>query len=322
MRQQSSVLKDLKEVRLHGTKSFPCAIYRTHSVGKGVFVKHHWHDEVEVLYFSGGEFRLEINMESFSIESECFYFVNPGELHSIITETSECYWEDAVVFSPSIFGFDSGDEVQIRLIKPIQNKELLFPRCIMPQHPAFSVLRNAFVDIMRAFGQSTEESFMTQKAGHTHLADSSLVTDNLISQMYVKSSLMYILATLSAHGLFSVTERNFDRRVESIKTALTFIKDNFQNKIYISDLASQVNLNEQYFCRLFKKAIGYSPIEYINEYRIKQAKRLLEDTELQVIEVCLECGFNNLGNFLQEFRKYTGTTPLQYRKHMELLQKS
>lgn len=148
------------------------------------------------------------------------------------------------------------------------------------------------------------------------------MTDNLISQMYVKSSLMYILATLSAHGLFSVTERNFDRRVESIKTALTFIKDNFQNKIYISDLASQVNLNEQYFCRLFKKAIGYSPIEYINEYRIKQAKRLLEDTELQVIEVCLECGFNNLGNFLQEFRKYTGTTPLQYRKHMELLQKS
>ncbi len=60
-------------------------------------------------------------------------------------------------------------------------------------------------------------------------------------------------------------------------------------------------MNEQYFCRLFKKAIGYSPIEYVNEYRIKQAKRLLEETSLQVTEVCLECGFNNLGNFLQEF---------------------
>ncbi|MDE6992632.1 MAG: helix-turn-helix transcriptional regulator, partial [Lachnospiraceae bacterium] len=89
--------------------------------------------------------------------------------------------------------------------------------------------------------------------------------------------------------------------------------------IYISDLAGQVNLNEQYFCRLFKKAIGYSPIAYINEYRIKQAKRLLEETDLQVTEVCLESGFNNFGNFLQEFRRHTGTTPLQYRKHMELL---
>ena len=51
MKQQLSGLKDLKEVRLHGTKSFPCAIYRTHSIKKGVFVKHHWHDEIEILYF-------------------------------------------------------------------------------------------------------------------------------------------------------------------------------------------------------------------------------------------------------------------------------
>ena len=53
MKQQPVVLKDLKEVCIHGTKSFPCAIYRTHAAGKGVFVKHHWHDEIEILYFSG-----------------------------------------------------------------------------------------------------------------------------------------------------------------------------------------------------------------------------------------------------------------------------
>ncbi len=68
------------------------------------------------------------------------------------------------------------------------------------------------------------------------MPNSSLVTDNLTSQLYVKSCLMYILATLSAHGLFLSTERNFDRRVENIKTALTYIRDNYQNKIYISDL--------------------------------------------------------------------------------------
>lgn len=132
MKQQPVVLKDLKdlkEVCIHGTKSFPCAIYRTHAAGKGVFVKHHWHDEIEILYFSGGAFRLEINMESFMVQSECFYFVNPGELHSISAETAERYWEDAVVFSPNILGLDSSDEVQLRLIKPIQNGKLLFPRC-------------------------------------------------------------------------------------------------------------------------------------------------------------------------------------------------
>lgn len=299
----------LKEARPHGTKSFPCAIYRTHSVGKGTLVKHHWHNEAEILYFSNGNFRLEINMESFSISSECFYFINPGELHSIITETSDSHWEDAIVFSPEILSFDSYDEAQIHLIKPIQNGRLLFPRYITPEHPAFLPIRNAFMDIMHSFGQITPEDLSA--------ADSAFVTDDLTSQLYIKSSLLYILATLSNHRLFTPTDKNLDKRVESIKTALTYMKDNYQEKIYLSDLARQVSLSEQYFCRLFKKVIGQSPIEYINEYRIKQTLRLLEETDLPVTEICLECGYNNLGNFLREFRKYTGTTPLQYRKNFQ-----
>ncbi len=301
MEHQPSILK---EIRPHGTKSFPCAIYRTHSVGKGTLVKHHWHEEVEILYFSGGKFRLEVNMESFPLPSECFCFINPGELHSIITETSDSHFEDAVVFSLGILSFDSYDEAQIHLLRPIQNGKLLFPRFLTPQHPAFVPVRNAFTDIMHSFGQSPAEGSF----------DSQLVTDNFTSQLYIKASLLYILATLSSHRLFTPTEKDLDKRVESIKTALTYISDNYQNKIYISDLARQVNLNGQYFCRLFKKAIGRSPMAYINEYRIRQAKRLLENTDIAVTEVCLECGFNNLGNFMHEVRRATGTTPLQYRK--------
>lgn len=307
MDQQPSILK---EIRPHGTKSFPCAIYRTHSVGKGTLVKHHWHDEAEILYFSGGKFRLEINMESFPVCSECLYFINPGELHSIITESTDSHWEDAVVFAPGMLSFDSYDEAQIHLIKPIQSGRLLFPRCITPKHPSFVPIRNAFMQIMHSFGQSATDGASIEAS----LSDSSLVTDDLTSQLYIKSSLLHILATLSDHRLFTPTERNLDKRVESIKAVLTYIKDNYQEKIYLADLAAQANLNEQYFCRLFKKAIGRSPMEYINEYRIKQVRRLLEETDLPVTEICLECGYNNLGNFMHEFRRYTGTTPLQYRK--------
>ncbi|MDE7428183.1 MAG: AraC family transcriptional regulator, partial [Lachnospiraceae bacterium] len=233
----------------------------------------------------------------------------PGELHSIMTETPESHWEDAVVFSTDILSFDSCDEAQIHLIKPMQKGKLLFPRCIMPEHPAFAPVRDAFLDIMHSFGQMAQEDSLAK--------DSSLVTNDLTSQLYIKSSLLYIIATLSGSNLFVPTERNMDKRVESIKTALTYIRENYREKIYIADLAGQVNLNEQYFCRLFKKAIGSSPIEYINEYRIKQAKRLLEESDLPVTEVCLECGYNNLGNFLREFRKHSGMTPLQYRKQSQ-----
>lgn len=295
----------LKEVRPHGTESFPCAIYRTRFAGKGTLVKHHWHDEVEILYFSGGDFRLEINMEQFPVRSECLYFINPGELHSIVAESADTYIEDAVVFSPSILSFDACDAAQMQLIQPIREGSMLFPRCISAEDPAFAPVRSAFLEVMHSFGRAMQEEA---------LFIDGAATDDLINQLYIKSALLRVLAVLSACGLFTPAGKNPDRRVEDIKTVLTYIRENYKETIHICDLAGTINRNEQYFCRFFKKAIGRSPMAYVNEYRIKQARRLLEQTDLSVMEVCLECGFNNLGNFLREFRKYTDTTPLQYRK--------
>ena len=302
-------LPTLKEICLHGTKSFPCAFYRTRCAGKGTLVKHHWHDEVEILYFSGGDFRLEINMEQFFIRSEALYFINPGELHSIFTENAKSSGEDAIVFSPDILNLDSYDAAQTQLIQPIQNGMLLFPRCLTPDHKAFAPVRDTFLEAMRSF-QTPPEGTPAQRNG--------AATDDLTSQLFIKSSLLRILAVLSGSRLFLPTEKNHDKRVEEIKTVLTYIKENYKEKIYIQDLARQVNMNAQYFCRFFKKSIGRSPMEYINEYRLKQSLRLLKGTALPVTEVCLECGYNNLGNFLRSFKKYTGTTPLQYRKEVNI----
>lgn len=304
---QQTHASDLKEIRVHGTKSFPCAFYRTRSARIGALVKHHWHDEVEILYFSGGPFLLDINMEQSVIDSESLCFINPGELHSIITKAPDSQ-EDAVVFSPDLLSFDTYDTAQIHLIQPIQKGRMLFPRRLTPEHPAFAPIRDAFMAVLHSFGPACQE---------TPGADLSAVTDDLTSQLYIKASLLYILAVLSRYQLFTPTEKDLDKRVEAIKTTLTYIKENYKEKIYISDLAREVNLNEQYFCRFFKKAIGRTPMEYVNEYRIKQTRRLLEETDLSVTDVCLECGYNNLGNFLREFRKQTGTTPLQYRKQCQ-----
>ena len=93
---------DLKETNPHGTQSFPCAFYQTQMCGHGFMVKHHWHKEAEILYFPDGNFRMEINMEAFDIRSECFYFVNPGELHSIRSASREPLQEYAVVFQPEL----------------------------------------------------------------------------------------------------------------------------------------------------------------------------------------------------------------------------
>lgn len=304
---QELPLSTLKEIRPHGTKFFPCAIYHTRSAAKkGICIKHHWHDEIEIIYFSGGEFNLEINMEHYHVTSECFYFINAGELHSIVVKKAEKCGEDAIVFHPMILSFESYDSAQLDLMQPILNGKLLFPRCLTPDHPAFASIRLAFTQAIQSFGIDIDEKNPSNK---------DVVTDDLASQLLIKASLLRIFGILYQYELFIPTDKNYNKKVEGIKKALTYIKENYKEKIYIADLASLLNMNEQYFCRYFKKALDHSPIEYINKYRIKQALSLLEKTDLSVMEICLECGYNNLGNFLREFRKYTNTTPLQYRKN-------
>ncbi len=309
----------LKELRLHGTKSFPFAAYQTCMSSKGMMVKHHWHDEIEIVYFSKGDFCLEINMEPFQIRSECLYFINPGELHSIYTEKNNTPMEQAVVFSPCLLSFESYDTAQVQLIQPIKNGKMLFPRCLFPDHPAFSVIRDTFLEMIHVCIQPLSRQPFNKQEFPDPVHPGQLLPDqlpiyDLASQLYIKSSLLRILALLSCSGLFQPTGINYDKRVEEIKKVITYIMDNYKEKIYIRDLASLVNMNEQYFCRFFKKAIGHSPIEYANEYRIKQSMNLLKETDLPVTEICLECGFHNLGNFLKKFRRYTQTTPLKYRK--------
>lgn len=318
----------LKELRLHGTKSFPFAAYQTCMASKGMMVKHHWHDEIEMIYFSKGDFRLEINMEPFLIRSECLYFINPGELHSIVTEKNNTPMEQAIVFSPALLSFESYDTAQMQLIQPIQSGKMLFPRSLFPDHPSFRSIRDAFLEItnlctLALSGQTLSAQAPDDPVLHDEIHANLLLTEqlpiyDLTSQLYIKSSLLRILAILSGSSLFQPTEKNYDKRVEEIKKVITYMMENYKEKIYIHDLAALVNMNEQYFCRFFKKAIGRSPIEYVNEYRIKQSMHLLRETNLPVTEICLECGFHNLGNFLKEFRRHTQTTPLKYRNKVKI----
>ena len=108
-------------------------------------------------------------------------------------------------------------------------------------------------------------------------------------------------------GLMCQSPRTESQKITAIKTVLSYITDHYHEKLYVQDLASQVNMNEQY-------SIGKTPIDYINDYRLNKVIRLLETGDAQITEICLECGFNNMGDFQRLFKRKTGITPLQYRK--------
>lgn len=290
----------LKEDRTHGTHSFRCALYTVAPESVSFHVTPHWHDEIEILYFQKGHFKLEINMESYAVEDECFFFINAGELHRI-TCNEPCQ-ESAVVFSPYLLSFVSNDAAQSDILSPLTRQNLLLPRKLLPEQSGFTEIKQEFLQLTKQF--SSEETTVS-KTG----------------QLFIKASLLNILAHLSRLELLHSNKLPRSESIEGIKTVLSHIHDHYNDKIYIGELAELLNLNEQYFCRFFKKAIGQTPIAYINQYRIRHAVTLLENTSLPVTDICLECGFNNIGNFLREFRKSTGYTPLQYRNDF-LSQKS
>ena len=97
-------------------------------------------------------------------------------------------------------------------------------------------------------------------------------------------------------GLMCQSPRTESQKITAIKTVLSYITDHYHEKLYVQDLASQVNMNEQYFCRFFKRSIGKTPIDYINDYRLNKVIRLLETGDAQITEICLEC-VNNMGIF-------------------------
>ena len=302
MPEQERIAK-YKEARRHGTAAFPCAFYQTRSdlmKGRPFEAKHHWQEELKIIHIEKGHFRVEINMKRYDVSRECLCFVNSGELHYLYSQ--DHYLEQACVFSPSVISFRSPDASEEQLIEPFLRHKLAMPVMLTDESPAFSVILKEFKNIGEIF----------EKESGRDLFD--YTTGDAVSELKIKASLLQMIAALKQYELLTPLRSESNVKIDALKKTLTYIQEHYREKIYISRLAELMSFNEQYFCRFFKKAIGKSPVAYINEYRIRQAIRLLRETSLPITDIAYECGFTNLGHFINEFKKETGETPLKLRK--------
>jgi transcriptional regulator GlxA family with amidase domain len=110
--------------------------------------------------------------------------------------------------------------------------------------------------------------------------------------------------------IFSGQKEHSDER---IKRAQLYIEKNYENKLYIDEIAEMVNLNGRSFLRRFKKATSNTPLEYIQRIKIEAAKKRLESTTETIMEVMYGIGYNDEKAFRNTFRKYSGLSPKEYR---------
>lgn len=101
--------------------------------------------------------------------------------------------------------------------------------------------------------------------------------------------------------------------IQRLNAALEYMSRKYQEPLRIEKLAGLCRLSQTHFRRLFREAIGKSPIQYLNQIRIGMAKAELDRNIRQIGEIARECGFESVSSFNRQFKAQTGHSPREWR---------
>ena len=136
-----------------------------------------------------------------------------------------------------------------------------------------------------------------------------------INRLLELISVLAILSDSEDMQELTTNSMSLQNEVDSarINGVLSFIVQNYQQEIHLSEVAKLANMSESAFSRYFKKRTRRTFSQFIAEIRIEHACKLLVQDKMSISAVALESGFNNLSNFNRQFKLLKKTTPLAYR---------
>ena len=109
----------------------------------------------------------------------------------------------------------------------------------------------------------------------------------------------------------------FDTTNKRVNLIHEFLMKNYQNEIDLKEVAEIVHMAPASVCRFFKSSTGLTIFEYLNKIKIDYSCQLLLNTDMNIVDISYDCGFNNLSHFNKQFRKFIGNTPTLFRKLRE-----
>lgn len=106
-------------------------------------------------------------------------------------------------------------------------------------------------------------------------------------------------------------------RADSLGSAILYLHSHFDEAVTLDRLAEITHLSRSYFSELFKQSTGSTFKGYLINLRLRNACRLLANTDMSVTDVCYESGFQSFSNFMRTFKTQYGMTPLAFRSAMK-----
>ncbi len=122
------------------------------------------------------------------------------------------------------------------------------------------------------------------------------------------------MKVLNAEGFAIETEVKDNDRINIV---FNHVKSNFKEEITLAEIANIVSMTIPSFCRYFKKITNKTFTQFVNEYRLVHASKLLAEQPISITEICFASGFNNFSHFNKSFKAFTGQNPSQYRNQLK-----
>lgn len=120
---------------------------------------------------------------------------------------------------------------------------------------------------------------------------------------------------LSTEGTYNKLNETDEKRLDAV---YRFSLNEYHRPIGLDEIAGVANMTVNSFCRYFKTRTRKSYLDFLTEFRIGQACKLLQQEDISIADIGFRVGFGNLSNFNRKFRELNGCTPKEYRSRLRL----
>lgn len=270
----------------------------SHIKGQVADLEFHSHQQYELYFFHGGECKYLINNQIYDLQPGDMVFLDGLDLHKAhVTGDKELYERSMIHFSPEW------------ILPVLKELDALF---------LFDTFRQLHHGLFRTSGVKENreiEKLITQLAV---LSQAMEVENEAKSEAKAKILLIHLL--FKVHELEKTTMVELDKGNEGkylyVEKIASYLQKHFKEIISIEDVSKALNLSPSYISHTFKESTGYTVMQYLMDYRLIQAKYLIEvaGENKTIKEISRECGFESDAHFNRFFKKKIGVTPNEYRK--------
>ena len=268
-----------KELKQHGNEQFPFLVsYQNLSEYESGSFMWHWHPEIEITYVQKGTMCYKVNHMVYHLKEGEIVFNNSGALHSGTMENQkDCAYIPVTFDSRLIYGFFQST-VNSKYVDPVIQDSMLPAICIDQSEPWHKPFREYLLRII---------DLDEKKPGFYELD--------------ITICLQSMWRLLLEHITYEPqASRENSLEYDRIKKILSYIEENYQNKITLNDIAGHIHLCESECTRLFKRHMNTTLFAFLQEYRIERSLEFLQDDQ-PVSAVADKAGFSDPNYYSKVF---------------------